>query len=152
MILNMQKIYTQYLNKANKADKERNEIYTYVLGLKQELHISNEEIKQAVFFLQQQTIKVKYDERMIDTLQSSVLLKPNISLPSIEKFINQHDSVFTYVLSLLVNRQLPSKNQWLIRNIHIKSNNGSLRSGKLTKTLPDPPIFTNKNIYISVII
>ncbi len=43
MILDMQSIYTKYLDQANKADKKRDEIHTRALGLEQELHISNEE-------------------------------------------------------------------------------------------------------------
>ena len=42
MILDIQRIYTKYLDQANKADKECDEIYTYAFGLEQELHISNE--------------------------------------------------------------------------------------------------------------
>ena len=42
MILDMQCIYTKYLNKANKADKKRNKIYTRVFELEQKLYISNE--------------------------------------------------------------------------------------------------------------
>ncbi len=53
MILDMWSIYTKYLDQANKADKERNEIHTRVLGLEQELHISNEEREQVVSLLQQ---------------------------------------------------------------------------------------------------
>ncbi len=51
MILDIQSIYTKYLDQANKADKECNEIHTRVLELEQELHISNEERKQAVSLL-----------------------------------------------------------------------------------------------------
>ena len=88
MILDMQSIYTKYLDQANKADKKHNEIYTRILRLEQELHIRNEEREQAVSFLQQQTIKVKRYERMIDAIQSSVPLKPDIHLPSIKKPID----------------------------------------------------------------
>ena len=52
MILDMQSIYTKYLDQANKVDKERDEIHTYALELEQELHISNENREQAVSFLQ----------------------------------------------------------------------------------------------------
>lgn len=34
IILDMQNIYTEYLNQANKANKKRDEIYTYILRLK----------------------------------------------------------------------------------------------------------------------
>ena len=33
MILNMGSIYSEYFDQANKVDKERDEIYTHVLGL-----------------------------------------------------------------------------------------------------------------------
>ncbi len=88
MILDMQSIYTKYLDQANKADKVCNEIHTRALRLEQELHISNEEKEQAVSLLQQQTVKVKRYKRMIDALQSSVPLKPDIPLPSIERPID----------------------------------------------------------------
>ena len=88
MILDMRSIYTEYLNEANKADKKRDEIRTRALGLEQELHISNEEREQAVSLLQQQTVKVKRYEKMIDALQSSVFAKPDKPLPSIESSID----------------------------------------------------------------
>ena len=53
MILDMQSIYTKYLNKANKADKKCDDIHIRTLRLEQELYISNEERKQAVSLLQQ---------------------------------------------------------------------------------------------------
>ncbi len=53
MILDMQSIYTKYLDQANEADQERDEIHTRVLRLEQELHISNEEREQTVSLLQQ---------------------------------------------------------------------------------------------------
>ena len=84
----MRSIYTKYLNKANKADKERDEIRTRALGLEQELHISNEEREQAVSLLQQQTVKVKRYKKMIDALQSSVFVKPDKFLPFIENLID----------------------------------------------------------------
>ena len=53
MILDMRSIYTKYLNKANKADKKRDKIYTCALRLEQELYISNKETEQAISFFQQ---------------------------------------------------------------------------------------------------
>ncbi len=88
MILDMRKTYMEYLDQANKADNQRDKIRMRALGLEQELYISNEEKKQAVSLLQQQTVKVKYYERMIDALQSSVPLKPDIPLPSIKRSID----------------------------------------------------------------
>lgn len=52
MVLYIRSIYTKYLNKVNKANKKRNEIRICALRLEQELHISNEERDQEVFFLQ----------------------------------------------------------------------------------------------------
>ena len=60
MILDMRSIYTKYLNKANKANKKCNEIYIYALGLEHKLYINNKKKEQAVFLLQQQTVKVKH--------------------------------------------------------------------------------------------
>lgn len=51
MILNIWSIYFEYLDQDNKANKERHEIYTHMLGLKQELHIVNEEKKDIVSLL-----------------------------------------------------------------------------------------------------
>ncbi len=86
---------------------------------------------------------------MINTLQNLVPLKPDILLPSIKRPIDQRGPVFIHALSPLVNRRPPSKSQRLIYNIHTGSDDGSLRSGKLTKTLPDPFIFTDgKNLSI----
>lgn len=68
MILGMWSIYTKYLDKINKADKERNEICTCALGLEKKLHITNEKREQGVTLFQQQTVKLKYYKRMIDVL------------------------------------------------------------------------------------
>ena len=51
MILDIQNIYTKYLNKANKIDKKRDEIHSCALGLEQKFYISNKEKERAVFFL-----------------------------------------------------------------------------------------------------
>ncbi len=143
MILDMQSIYTKYLDKANKADKKRDEIYTRALGLEQELHISNKEREIAVFILQQQTVNIKRYEKMINALQNSVPLKSDIPLPSIKRPIDQRGPAFTHVLSPLVNRRPPSESQRPTRNIHTRSDDSFLGSGKLIKALPDPPIFTD---------
>lgn len=81
---------------------------------------------------------------MIDVLQNLVFMNLDLLLLSIKKPINQHSLAFIYILSFLVNRQLPSKNQRLICNIHTENDDGFLRFGKLTKTLLHLPIFTNK--------
>ena len=39
MILDMWKIYTEYLDQANEADDQRNQIQTCALGLEQDHHI-----------------------------------------------------------------------------------------------------------------
>ena len=81
---------------------------------------------------------------MIDILESSAFAKSDKFLPSIKSFIDQRGSIFTYFLLPLVNNQLQSKNKRLIRNTHIRSKDGSFRSEKLTKALPNPLIFTNR--------
>ncbi len=68
MILDMQNIYTKYLDQANKVDKEYNEICIYMLELEQELLISNKKREYIASFLEQQTVKVKYYEKMINAL------------------------------------------------------------------------------------
>ena len=59
IILDMWNIYFKYLDQANKPNEECDEISTHMLGLEQKLHISKDEKDQAVFLLQQQTVKVK---------------------------------------------------------------------------------------------
>ncbi len=86
---------------------------------------------------------VKHYEKMIDALQSLVPLKPDIPLPSIKRPIDQRGSVFIHALSPLVNRRPSSISQWPTCNTNTGSDVGSLGSGKLTKVLPDPPIFTD---------
>ena len=51
MILDMRNIYTKYLNQANHADKQCNEIQTIALGLEQELKISNNERQKTITLL-----------------------------------------------------------------------------------------------------
>ena len=144
MILYMRNIYSEYLNKANKANKIYDEICICTLVLKQELYISNKEREQVVFLLQQQIRKVKCYEKLIDSLQSLVFVKPDKFLPFIENLIDQRSSKFTYVLLPLVNNQLQSKNKHPIQNTYIRGDDGSLGSGNLTKALPNPFIFIDK--------
>ena len=59
MILDMWKIYTEYLDLANKADNQRDQIWTRALEREQDLHISNKEREQAVTLLQKQANKLK---------------------------------------------------------------------------------------------
>ncbi len=88
MILDMQNIYIKYFDQTNKAHEEYNKIRICILWLEQELYISTEEREQAVFLVEQQTIKIKRYERMIDILQSLVLMKSDIPLSSIKKPID----------------------------------------------------------------
>ena len=67
--------------------------------------MSNEEREQAVALLQQQTLKVKHYEKIIDVLQSSPSTKLDKHLSSIKKPIEQYSLAFIYALSPLVNRQ-----------------------------------------------
>lgn len=46
----MQSIYIKYLNQANKVNKQRDQICTFVLGLEQDFYISNYKRKQVVTF------------------------------------------------------------------------------------------------------
>lgn len=80
---------------------------------------------------------------MIDALQSSTSVKTDKALASIEKPIDQRGSTFTHALSPLVNKQIPNKSRRPTRHTHTGSDDSSLGSGKLTKALPDRPIFTD---------
>lgn len=144
MILDMQSSYIEYLAQVNKTNKKHNKICTYILRLEQEFYISNKKRKQAVSFLQQQTIKVKHYEKMIVTLQNLAFAKLNKLLPFIKRLIDQHDPAFIYTLSALVNRQLLSKIQYTICNTHIRNDDGSFGSGRLIKALSNLPIFINR--------
>lgn len=57
MILDIQNIYTKYLDQANKADKNCDKIRTYALKLEQEFYISNKGKKFLVSLFQQQTVR-----------------------------------------------------------------------------------------------
>lgn len=137
----MQSIYTKYLDQNNKANKEYDEMHTHVLALEQEFHISNNEKQQAISLLQKLTVKIKQCKKMINILQSLFFTKLDKILPSIKKLIGQHGSIFTYILSLLVNRQTANKSYLSIWNTYTGSDTGSFVSGKHIKALPDPPIF-----------
>lgn len=45
MILDIQKIYTEYVDQASKVDNQYNKIQIHTLGLKQDLYISNNKRK-----------------------------------------------------------------------------------------------------------
>ena len=112
------------------------------MGLEQDLHISNEEREQAVTLLQEQAKKLKQYEKMIDTLQNTASITLDTPLASIKQSTHQRHPVFTHVLSSQANTPIPSR-QSTIRTTHTGSENGSTGNGKLTKALPDPPIFTD---------
>ena len=57
MILDMRNIYTKYLNQANHANKQCKEIRIIVLGLEQELQISNNKRQEAITLLEVQLAK-----------------------------------------------------------------------------------------------
>lgn len=71
--------------------------------------MSNKKRKQIIFFLQQQTIKIKYYEKIINIIENLAFIKLDKALLFIKISINLCNSVFIYVLSLLVNKQLLSK-------------------------------------------
>ena len=50
MILDMQSIYTKYINKINKVDKKHDEIRTCTLKLEQKLDICNKKENRQLFF------------------------------------------------------------------------------------------------------
>ncbi len=62
MILNIRKTYTEYLNQVNEAGKQHDAIRICILGLEQDLHISNVEREEAVTLLQEQAKKLKQYE------------------------------------------------------------------------------------------
>ena len=143
MILDIGSIYTEYLNKANKVYKKRDEIHICALRLEQELDIRNKKREQAVSLHQQQTVKVKLYKKMIDKLKNLAFTKPEKSLSSINSLINQRGSTFTHALLPLVNSQSQSKSKHLTRNMYTKSYDSFFGSGKLIKALLDPSIFKN---------
>lgn len=51
MILDMQRIYTEYLDQANKTGKNRDKIHICALKLEQKLYINNKKRELAVFLL-----------------------------------------------------------------------------------------------------
>ena len=79
---------------------------------------------------------------MIDTLQNTASVILDIPLTSIEQSIYQRHRVFTHALSSQANTPISSKKS-IIQIIYTDIENGSIRNGKLTKALPDLPIFAN---------
>lgn len=109
MILDTWSIYIKYFNQVNKADKELNKIRTHALTSEQELKTSNEEKKQAVTILEQQTVKIKPYEKMIDVLQSFLSKKLVKPLLSIDRHTEQRGLAFVHALLPLVNRKPTTK-------------------------------------------
>ena len=68
MILDIWKIYIKYVNQANKAYNQYDQIWVDILELKQDLYLSNEEKEQIVTLFQKQAKKLKQYEKMIDIL------------------------------------------------------------------------------------
>lgn len=71
IILDIPTIYTKYLNQANNADKQYNQIQTVALGLKQELQISNNEKTEAITLLEVQVAKSCQYKIIIHIFQNS---------------------------------------------------------------------------------
>lgn len=140
IILNMQKTYTEYLEQTNETNKQNNKIQIQGLKLEQDFHIGIKEIKQVVTFFQEQVKKLKRYKKIIDILQSPTFAKLDISIPSIEKPTQIRLLLFTHALSPHANI-FTSSRQPTIQITYTLSKNSSSRSEKLTKALPDPPIF-----------
>ena len=138
MILDMRTIYIEYLNQANNTDKQCNQIWTVALGLEQEFQISNNERTEAITLLEAQVAKSNRYEKIIDTLQNSFPAKKDQLQQSIERPTPvQKTPAFVHGLS-------PSLNdQHLVTHTPQPSEIGSTL-GKLTKALPDPPLFTDR--------
>ena len=137
MILDMRNIYTEYLNQANHADEQCNEIRTIALGLEQELQISNNERQEAITLLEAQVAKSNRYERIIDTLQNSLPAKQDRPQQSIERPTPAEQTpAFVHGLSPSLNDQRS------VTRTPQQSQIGST-AGKLTKALPDPPLFTD---------
>lgn len=67
----------------------------------------------------------------------------NTPLAFVKQSTHQYHPVFIHVLFFEANTPIPNR-QCIIQTTHIDSENGSTRNGKLTKALPDLPIFTNR--------
>ena len=137
MILDMRTIYTEYLDQANNADKQYNQIRTIALGLEQELQISNDERTEAITLLEAQVAKSNRYEKSIDTLQNPLPAKKHQSQQSIERSTPaQQAPSFVHGLSPSLNDQ-----RSVTRTPQPSEIGSTVR--KLTKALPDPPLFTD---------
>ena len=85
MILDMHTIYIEYLNQANNANKQYNQIETVALGLKQKLQISNHERTKAIILLEAQVAKSNQYEKIINILQNFFPAKKNQPQQSIKR-------------------------------------------------------------------
>ncbi len=137
MILDMRTIYTEYLDQANNADKQYNQIRSVASGLEQELQISNDERTEAITLLEAPVAKSNRYEKIIDTLQNSLPAKKDQPQQSIERSTPAHQTpAFFHGLSPSLNDQ---------RSVTRTPQPSEISStvGKLTKALPDPPLFTD---------
>lgn len=85
MILDMHTIYTKYLNQANNAKKECNQICIFALKLKQDFQITNNKKNETIILLKAQVVKFNQYKKMIDILQNSLLTKKNQLQQSIKR-------------------------------------------------------------------
>ena len=132
MILDMCTIYTKYLNMANNADKQYNQISTIALGLEQELQISNNKKIEAITLLEAQVAKSNWYKKIIDMLQNSFFAKKDQPQQSIKRpTLAQQIPAFVHDLSPLLH------DQHSVTCTPQLSEIGSILS-KLTKALPDP--------------
>ena len=89
-------------------------------------------------------MKVKQYEKLIDALQNLASVKPNKQFSSIEKLIPQRSPIFTHALSPHTNTSKPGESRRPIQITYTTSKDGSTGFRKVTKTLPDLPIFMNR--------
>ncbi len=135
MILDIYNIYTKYLNQVNYADEQCKDIRTIALELKQELQISNNERQKTIILLEVQVAKSNWYERIINTLQNSLLIKQDQPQQSIERPTPaQQTPAYVHDLSLSLH------DQHSVSHMPKPSQIGST-IGKFTKTLPDLPLF-----------
>ena len=79
---------------------------------------------------------------MIDTLQNTASIILNITLVPVKQSTHQRHPVFTHILSFQASIPIFSR-QSTIQSTNTSNKNGFTGNGKLTRVLPDPPIFTD---------
>ena len=137
MILDMRIIYTKYLNQANNANKQCNQIQAIALKSEEELQINNNERTEVIILLEAQVAKSNQYEKIINMLQNSFSAKKDQLQQSIKRPTPiQQIPGFVHDLS-------PSLNdQYSVTCTPQPSEIGSIL-GKFTKVLSDPPLFTD---------